>query len=205
MRTRGATGSQPQRWRLQSLMSRRLHRRGLQFLTPLIVAGAAAQLADEGDGARDYEREYEQGFTEASADKQERALEVIEIIAMLENVTLEAVGRTLAAFVVAHAAVLTTIAIVVRPTQAGSSVRRNSGAAPLSVHACFPGVLPNFRYVCRRRKRYGPLQYARRLLAAWSFTDNFRCGSRSLAADEPKQPISRRKRNDRYYSSSKYD
>lgn len=123
MRTRGATGSQPRRWRLQSRMSRRLHQRGLQFLTPLFVAGAAAQLADEGDAARDYEREYEQGFTEASAEKQERALEVIEIIAMLENVTLEAVGRTLAAFVVAHAAVLTTIAIVVRPTQAGSSVR----------------------------------------------------------------------------------
>ena len=103
-------------------MSRWLHRRGLHFLIPLFVAVAAAQLADEDEGARDYAREYEQGFTEASAEKQERALEVIEIIAMLEHVTMEAVGRTLAAFVVAHAAVLTTIALVVRPPQAGSSL-----------------------------------------------------------------------------------
>lgn len=87
----------------------------------LSVASVAGEDADEDDYARNYERDYEHGFEDDSGNKHERALEIIEVIAKLENVTLYNVCSTAATFAAAHAATLLIVAFVVRemppPTQ----------------------------------------------------------------------------------------
>jgi hypothetical protein len=96
-------------------MGCRLHLRGLQFCFLLLsVAGVTGEDGDdEDDYARDYERDYEQGFEDDSENKHERALEVIEIIAKLENVTLASMYGSVAAFAAANATALLTVALAV--------------------------------------------------------------------------------------------
>ena len=80
----------------------------------LSVTSVAGEDRDEDDYARDYERDYEQGFEDDSGHKHERALEIIEVIAKLENVTLYNMYSTAATLAAAHAAALLTVAFVVR-------------------------------------------------------------------------------------------
>ena len=88
--------------------------RPLPSLVLLVAARASAEMDDEEQYARDYERDYEHGFTDDSAKKHERAMEIVEMIAMLENLTLEAVYNSVTAFIAAHAVVIITIACFVR-------------------------------------------------------------------------------------------
>ena len=86
----------------------------LPSLLLLVVVRAPAQMGDEEQYARDYERDYEHGFTDDSAKKHERAMEIVEMVAALENLTLEAVYNSATAFIAAHAVVIITIACFVR-------------------------------------------------------------------------------------------
>ena len=80
----------------------------------LFVAGVTGEGGDEDDYARDYEKDYEQGFENDFENKHERAMEVVEFIAKLENVTLVSMYGSVAAFAVAHATTLLIVAFAVR-------------------------------------------------------------------------------------------